>query len=57
MSYLPFSGSVLGQLVDELGDYTMTKSALHFQVDHPLPKPLVQRLVAARLADTGPHTG
>ena len=27
LSYLPFSGSVAGQLADELDGYTMTKSA------------------------------
>jgi uncharacterized protein YdhG (YjbR/CyaY superfamily) len=51
LSYLPFSGSVLNQLADELEGYTMTKSALHFPVDRPLPKALVQRLIAVRLAD------
>jgi uncharacterized protein YdhG (YjbR/CyaY superfamily) len=49
LSYLPFSGSILGQLGDELRDYTMTKSALHFPVDRPLPKALVQKLIAVRL--------
>lgn len=48
LSYLPFSGSVLGQLEDELAGYTRTKSALHFAVDTPLPKPLVERLIAVR---------
>jgi uncharacterized protein YdhG (YjbR/CyaY superfamily) len=51
LSYLPFSGSVLGELADELDGYTMTKSALHFAVDRPLPKPLVERLIAVRLAE------
>ena len=51
LSYLPFSGSVLGQLADELEGYTMTKGSLHFPVDRPLPKPLVQKLIALRLAD------
>jgi uncharacterized protein YdhG (YjbR/CyaY superfamily) len=49
LSYLPFSGSVLGQLGDELHGYTMTKSALHFPVDRPLPRPLVEKLIAVRL--------
>ncbi len=49
LSYLPFSGSVLGVLEDELGDYTMTKSSLHFPVDRPLPKALVRRLISVRL--------
>ena len=51
LSYLPFSGSVFGQLGDELEGYTMTKSALHFPVDRPLPKELVQKLLAVRLAE------
>lgn len=53
VSYLPFSGSVLGQLADELDGYTMTKSSLHFPIDRPLPKALVKRLIAVRLADAG----
>ena len=53
LSYLPFSGSVLGQLADELDDYTMTKSSRHFPVDRPLPKALVKKLIAVRLADVG----
>ena len=53
LSYLPFSGSVLSQLADELAGYTMTKSALHFPVDRPLPKKLVERLIVVRLAEAG----
>jgi uncharacterized protein YdhG (YjbR/CyaY superfamily) len=49
LSYLPFSGSVLEQLGDELHGYTMTKSSLHFPVDRPLPKTLVEKLIAERL--------
>lgn len=52
LSYLPFSGSVLPQLADELEGYTTTKSALHFPVDRPLPKPLVKKLIAVRLGET-----
>jgi uncharacterized protein YdhG (YjbR/CyaY superfamily) len=48
---VPFSGSVLGQLADELEGYTTTNSSLHFPVDRPLPKALVKKLIAARLAD------
>jgi uncharacterized protein YdhG (YjbR/CyaY superfamily) len=49
LSYLPFSGSVLDRLGDELSGYTMTKSALHFPVDRPLAKRLVKNLIAVRL--------
>ena len=51
LSYLPFSGSVLGRLGDELAGYTMTKSALHFPVDQPLPKPLVKKLIDVRVGE------
>ena len=51
LSYLPFSGSVLGQLGDELHEYTMTKSALHFPVDRPLPRKIVKKLIAVRLKE------
>jgi len=56
LSYLPFSGSVLGQLADDLGGYTMTKSALHFPVDRPLPKALVKKLIRVRLAEVDRRT-
>ena len=52
LSYLPFSGSVLSRLGDELEGYTMTKSALHFPVDQPLPETLVKKLIAARVAES-----
>lgn len=55
LSYLPFSGSVLSQLADELEGYTMTKSALHFPVDRPLPESLVRKLIAVRLGGKAPH--
>jgi uncharacterized protein YdhG (YjbR/CyaY superfamily) len=53
LSYLPFSGSVLSQLADELEGYAMTKSSLHFPVDRPPPKALVKKLIKVRLAQVG----
>src|SRR5579884_3225245 len=49
LSYLPHSGSVLPQLGDEIAGYSGTKSALHFPIDEPLPRPLVERLLTIRL--------
>lgn len=49
LSYLPFSGSVLRRLGADLDGYTMTKGALHFPVDRPLPKTLVEKLIRVRL--------
>jgi uncharacterized protein YdhG (YjbR/CyaY superfamily) len=54
LSYLPFSGSVLDQLSDDLVGYTMTKGSLHFAVDDTLPTALVRKLIEARLAEIGP---
>jgi uncharacterized protein YdhG (YjbR/CyaY superfamily) len=52
LSYLPFSGSVLPQLADDLEGYTMTKSALHFPIDRPLPAALVRKLIEKRIGET-----
>jgi uncharacterized protein YdhG (YjbR/CyaY superfamily) len=57
LSYLPFSGSVLGALREELRGYTMTKSALHFPVDQPPPKPLIEKLIAVRLQEVRQSAG
>jgi uncharacterized protein YdhG (YjbR/CyaY superfamily) len=51
LSFLPFSGSVLPELSTELAGYTMTKSALHFPIDRPLPKALIEKLITVRLAE------
>lgn len=52
-SYFPFSGGVLGQLVDELAGYKKTKSSLHFPIDKPLPKSLLRKLIQLRLHEIG----
>ena len=49
LSYLPHSGSVLGELADDLAAYRSTPGSLHFTVDRPLPKALVKKLIAVRL--------
>jgi uncharacterized protein YdhG (YjbR/CyaY superfamily) len=57
LSYLPFSGSVLSQLAEELDGYAMTKSSLHFPADRPLPRALVKKLIKVRLAQVGRRLG
>ena len=51
LSYLPHSGSVLSALGDDLAGYEKSKGALRFPVDKPLPRSLVQKLVAVRLRE------
>lgn len=54
-SYLPHSGSVLETLGADLDGYSMSKGALRFPVDQPLPKALVRKLIGARLAQAFPR--
>jgi uncharacterized protein YdhG (YjbR/CyaY superfamily) len=49
LSYLPHSGSVLAALSDKTGEYSQTKSALHFPLDEPLPPELVRALIEVKL--------
>jgi uncharacterized protein YdhG (YjbR/CyaY superfamily) len=49
LSYLPHSGSVLPELADEVAGHGGTRGSLHFPIDRPLPKPLVEKLIAIRL--------
>jgi uncharacterized protein YdhG (YjbR/CyaY superfamily) len=51
LSYLPHSGSVIGQLAKETEGYTKTKGALHFPIDEPLPEELVKKLLDVRMAE------
>ncbi len=51
LSYLPHSGSVIPQLAKESERYTSTKGSLHFPIDKPLPKTLVKKLIAVRMAE------
>jgi uncharacterized protein YdhG (YjbR/CyaY superfamily) len=51
-SYYPFSGRTLATLAADLAGYGQTKSALHFDPERPLPKALVRKLLATRLAET-----
>jgi uncharacterized protein YdhG (YjbR/CyaY superfamily) len=50
LSYLPHSGSVFPELHDEVLSFQTSKGALRFALDEPLPAPLVERLIAVRLA-------
>jgi uncharacterized protein YdhG (YjbR/CyaY superfamily) len=53
LSYLPHSGSVLEKLADDLASYQATKGSLHFAVEEPLPRGLVNKLVNTRMQELG----
>lgn len=50
LSYFPHSGSVLRELGDELVGYSTSKGTLRFAVDAPLPRELIEKLLAVRIA-------
>jgi uncharacterized protein YdhG (YjbR/CyaY superfamily) len=54
LSYLPHSGSVFPRLKDELKGYSTSSGALRFDIDQPLPVPLVEKLIAVRLQQAFP---
>ena len=47
--YYPHSGSVLAEAAEQLEDYEWSKGTLRFPIDQPLPREIVERLVAIRL--------
>jgi len=49
LSYFPHSGSVLPELSEDLAGYEGSKGTLRFASDTPLPRPLVEKLIAVRL--------
>jgi uncharacterized protein YdhG (YjbR/CyaY superfamily) len=50
-TYFPMSGSVLHQLGEDVAMYKISRGALRFAVDKPLPKTLVKKLIRVRLAE------
>jgi len=50
-SYYPMSGRVITRLAPDLAAYEVTKGAIHFPLDTPLPTNLLKKLVTARLAE------
>jgi uncharacterized protein YdhG (YjbR/CyaY superfamily) len=50
-TYFPMSGSVLSQLDEDVARYKISRGALQFAVDKPLPRTLVKKLIRVRLAE------
>jgi uncharacterized protein YdhG (YjbR/CyaY superfamily) len=57
LAYLPHSGSIFAELSDDLAGYKSTPGSLHFPIDKPLPKALVNKLIAARLKEVRGRAG
>jgi uncharacterized protein YdhG (YjbR/CyaY superfamily) len=54
LTYMPFSGTVLDSIAPAVIEgYEVSKGALRFGVDLPLPESVLRRLIEARLAEIG----
>jgi uncharacterized protein YdhG (YjbR/CyaY superfamily) len=51
LTFSPQSADVMMALADDLADYVTSKSSFQFAVDAPLPKPLLTKIIKARLAE------
>ena len=56
LSYLPHSGSVIAK-VPEAKAYKGTAGSLHFRLDKPLPKSLVEKLIDVKRAEIAERHG
>jgi uncharacterized protein YdhG (YjbR/CyaY superfamily) len=55
LSYLPHSGSVFPELRADLNSYNMSKGALRFPIDEPLPEEIVEKLMKVRISQLFPE--
>ena len=51
LGFYPHSGGIIPQLGLEAADFKTSKSGILFTPDHPLPEPLIARIVTLRLAE------
>jgi uncharacterized protein YdhG (YjbR/CyaY superfamily) len=49
-SLFPYSGSTNSLLKAELAGYTQTKGSIHFALDKRFPKPLLRKIIKARIS-------
>jgi len=49
-SYFPHSGATLDRIAADLGGYDFDAGTLRFPIDRPLPRVLLRKLIAARVA-------
>jgi uncharacterized protein YdhG (YjbR/CyaY superfamily) len=51
LSLYPYSGTVIAGVSDALTDFETTPGSIHYSAAHPLPDPVVRRIVEARRAE------
>jgi uncharacterized protein YdhG (YjbR/CyaY superfamily) len=53
LTYAPHSSTVLENLPEELAGYKVSKGSFQFRIGEPLPRALLEKLIAVRLAELG----
>jgi uncharacterized protein YdhG (YjbR/CyaY superfamily) len=51
LSIFPFSPAAIDVVRTDLDGFSVSKGTIRFTAEHPLPEAIIQRLVAARLAE------
>ncbi len=57
LSYFPHSGSVIPALGEDVAAFATSKGTLQFGIDTPLPRALVENLIAVRMSQAFPAEG
>ncbi len=57
LSYFPHSGSVIPEVGEDAAGFATSNGTLQFAVDTPLPKALVEQLIAVRMRQAFPDEG
>jgi uncharacterized protein YdhG (YjbR/CyaY superfamily) len=55
-SFIVVSRAVLDELQNELKDYDISGTTIHFTAEHPLPATLVEKIVKARIKENKERT-
>lgn len=56
LAIYPFSGSVVSEVAGELEGYSLSSGTVRFSVEHPIPPDVLDRMIAARVAEIDART-
>jgi uncharacterized protein YdhG (YjbR/CyaY superfamily) len=51
LAIYPFSGTVVASVADRLADYSVSKGAIRFSVDHPIPPDVLDDVILSRVGE------
>lgn len=52
LSLYPFSGAVIGSVLEELSEFETTSGSIHYAADHELPDDLMRRIIQRRRTES-----